>query len=517
MNRIKKVLALVFLLNLCFNVMSCSKININSSGDFVLPPKLDGQYINGVWRVTDVQILDKNLCGRKDKSELMNISISFCDSMATIGSNTLMDPKTKLKKLKKDYSNHYLLYNYDIDFNSLNIKDKSVINVISVYQNNTMFCEVIASDNMNAYIFHHGVLYKVVKISDMNYKLPDIKNDNNQKKANVDEYSSSNSYNSSTGVLIGLKGSRYKDDSTNELKQDYRTLWISFSDNKLNPVLEKKDLFVPRLKGFTVLSVNQNHTLSGNSREEITYTNIVNGSKEKSEKNVNNDNCVDIADSMPNSMKDTRQRYMDILFVSNDYFSAQYYEGYSFAGDYEQLKTLPLDNPNLSTGISIDILGKNALKSYEECIKAINSQYKKSYKVNPESFGMVRKNGYWALIARGSDDKSYHNSDLNLLPTKKLIMYDRLCVGWSVIKDRVPNALDVVTSPTSRIAIVMTSNKLLVYEIKNGELNREPLQTITLKDGESMVMAEWASNEFTDYWSKAFKSHGSYKEITNED
>ena len=38
-----------------------------------------------------------------------------------------------------------------------------------------------------------------------------------------------------------------------------------------------------------------------------------------------------------------------------------------------------------------------------------------------------------------------------------------------------------------------------------------------LKDGESMVMAEWASNEFTDSWSKAFKSHGSYKEITNED
>ena len=517
MNRIKKVLALVFLLSLCFNVISCSKININSSGDFVLHPKLDGQYINGVWKVTDVQILDKNACGNMDKSELMNISISFCDSMATIGTNTLMDPKTKLKKLKKDYSNHYLLYNYDIEFNSLNIKDKSVINIISVYQNNTMFCEVIASDNMNAYIYHHGVLYKVVKISDMNYKLPEIKSDNNQQKANVNQYSSSNSYNSSTGVFIGLKGSRYKDDSTNELKQDYRTLWISFNDNKLNPVLEKEDLFVPRLKGFTVLSVNQNHTIEGNSREEIVCTNIVNGSKEQSEKNVHNDNSGTIADSMPNMKRDMKQRYMDILFVSNDYFSAQYYEGYSFAGDYEQLKTLPLDNPNLSTGISIDILGKNALKSYEDSVKVINTRDKKVYKSDPESFAMVRKNGYWALEARISDGKTYHDFDLNLLPTKKFLMYDRLCVGWSVIKDRVPNALDAVTSPTSRIAIVMTSNKLLVYEIKNGELDREPLQTIMLKDGESMVMAEWASNEFTDSWSKAFKSHGSYKEITNED
>lgn len=509
MNRIKKVLALLVLLTICFNVMSCSKIDINYNGDFLLSPKADDLYINGVWKVKDVQILDKNLCGSKNKNDLMNISISFCDSMATIGTNTLMKPKTKLKKY---YSNHYLLYQYDIDVNSLDIKDKSVINVISVYENNNMFCEVIANDSKNAYIYQNGVLYTVVKISDMNDKLPDMKKDDSQQKATVEQYANDHSYNSATGVFIGLKGVRYKDDLSNELKQDYRTLWISFSNNKLNPILEKKDLFVPRLKGFSVLSINHFISTTDNTRENVKISNIVNGDKEKIDDNSTDNNFIVHEGSVRQ-----KQKYMEILFVSNDYFSAQYYEGYSFSGYYGELKTLPLDNPNMSTGLSIDILGKNALKSYEESIKALNNRYNKSYKVNPESFGLVRKNGYWALIARGNDSKGYHDSDLNLLPTKKFVMYDRLCVGWSVIKDRVPNALDAVTSPTTRIALVMTSNKLFVYEIKNGELDREPLQTIELKDGETMVMAEWANNEFTDYWSKAFKSSGSYKEITNED
>lgn len=508
MKKLNKIIAIILLPIILFNFVSCNEFNIKNTDDLIISPYNKSNYLSGVWKVKSAKIIDSNLANQKTDTQLMKVSISFSDTMAIIGDNTLMNPKTKLKVY---YSKHYLLYQYNINVEQLNIDKDKPINVISVYENNNMFCEAILTSSKEGYIYQNGVIYQVYKISDMADKLPEIS------KRDVAEgmkpEGKAYSYDSATGVLISLKSDRTKTDNEKYDENRYRTLWISFN-GKLNPIYQRDDIFMPRLKGFSILNVRDANYYSNSSKvnEYITIDslNMNNGIEKETTKRSSYD---DIANENIKSNMEEQNKLVDLLFISNDYFSAQYYLGNDFSGSYPTLKTLPVDNPNNKVGLYVGALGKEATKSYNSAVDALKNKTGEAYKANTQSFGMIRQNGYWGLKGRASIEDEFSEFNLNILPGKKLITYDKLYVSWQAIKDRVPYALDAVTSPTARIAVVRTKTKLLIYNIKNGELDREPLRQVTLNNNEEIIMAEWANNEFVDSWTKAFKSYGDYKEV----
>ncbi|GKX64896.1 hypothetical protein [Inconstantimicrobium mannanitabidum] len=507
MRKISRAIVIIFIPFILLNFISCKRFNIKSTDELITAPNNNANYLSGVWKVKSVKIVDSNLANNKSESDLMNVSISFSDSMAVVGSNTLMNPKTKLKVY---YSEHYLLYQYNINLEQLNLAANTPVKVISVYENNNMFCEAILTDSKDGYIYQNGVIYQVYKISEMVDKLPEISKKDPVYGPKVE--SKAYSYDSPTGVLLGLKSARVKNKDGSYNEDRYRTLWISF-DGKLNPIYERNDIFMPRLKGFSVMNVKNSFNASNSSNQEyvdifgITLNGIVENNKVKG----------GLPKGAEVNRESTRvapiQKLIDILFVSNDYFSAQYYDGNLFNNSYPTLKTLPVDNPNNEVGLYLGTLGKEATKSYSSAVEVLKNKSGKVYKPNTQDFGVIRQNGYWSLKGRAVYDDDYSEFNLNILPGKKLITYDKLFVSWPAIKDRVPNALDAVTSPTARIAVVTTKTKLLIYNIINGELDKEPLKQIDLKDDEEIIMAEWANNEFVNSWTKAFKSYGNYSEI----
>ena len=44
-----------------------------------------------------------------------------------------------------------------------------------------------------------------------------------------------------------------------------------------------------------------------------------------------------------------------------------------------------------------------------------------------------------------------------------------------------------------------------MYLIEDGKILEEPLRKIPLKDGESVIMAEWCEKDYVDKWESAFK------------
>src|SRR5699024_7683203 len=91
-----------------------------------------------------------------------------------------------------------------------------------------------------------------------------------------------------------------------------------------------------------------------------------------------------------------------------------------------------------------------------------------------------------------------------IIPPKELVMYDELSVSWNEVKHRVPEALDVFTSPNEDIALILTHNNILIYTIDQGKLSKEYIRKIKLNDSEAVVMAEWATGKYIYTWEEEF-------------
>lgn len=81
-----------------------------------------------------------------------------------------------------------------------------------------------------------------------------------------------------------------------------------------------------------------------------------------------------------------------------------------------------------------------------------------------------------------------------------VVAHNELSLSWGAVRSAIPAAVDAFTSPSRNMAVIVTDRQIAVHEMKGGELGGEMLVT-ALREGESVVMAEWATNEaYIDMW-----------------
>jgi hypothetical protein len=112
------------------------------------------------------------------------------------------------------------------------------------------------------------------------------------------------------------------------------------------------------------------------------------------------------------------------------------------------------------------------------------------------SFGLERRMGHWFFQSP--------TGNIPVIPPAKLVSYDELAVPWTAVKDKVPEAVDVVTSPNKDMALIFTRTEILIFGITQGEMFSQPWQKIPLKKGEKLIMAEWATGRYVDIWKENF-------------
>ena len=209
---------------------------------------------------------------------------------------------------------------------------------------------------------------------------------------------------------------------------------------------------------------------------------------------------------------DTGIRIID--YIGNDYVAVEK----STAG-VNRLQVLPIDKLSSSTEIKAsDLLGENGSNAYMSARDLVAAELKVKGITMIEkdeagnNFGLARENGHWVLFGRVNyqSNGTPGQKDFNLksIPPANLIVYDTLALSWHNIKDRVPDAIDAFTSPNKDIALVKTKNQLTVYRIGSEQLAKDPLAEISLKEGETVIMAEWATGSYVDSWERLFLSYG---------
>ena len=103
--------------------------------------------------------------------------------------------------------------------------------------------------------------------------------------------------------------------------------------------------------------------------------------------------------------------------------------------------------------------------------------------------------------------------NLNLIPPSNMVAYDLLHIPWKEVKDKLPHALDIYTSPNKDIALVVTQSELIIYAIEDNRLAKEPLAKYILQEGSSIIMAEWALGDYVPRWERSFIKNNETVEV----
>jgi hypothetical protein len=309
-----------------------------------------------------------------------------------------------------------------------------------------------------------------------------------------------------SGVLIGL---RYNENG----EICYKTLWVTDEQGKISISGEGSDLLVPRKDGFWRVGVTKK--VAGDCEEDFVWGAPVSekpfiGDIEKEDV----ENCEMVSTST-------------ILFVGNELISIEhstsgYCEGAAHPWDASWLSVYQIDSvggdPKLVT--IKDVFGDHGfsemMKGAAKFLSSLDEEDREALESEPDEcrWGLIRRKGKW--VVRGRLGYSYEvyrglygDFDIDVIPPKTLVSHDELCLSWSKIKERVPDAIDGFSSPTEEMVVVFTTSKILVFNSENGQL-KDAILEMKIDKGTCAVMIQWAVGTHVDRWTEMCEDYFNY-------
>lgn len=487
----------------------CSFKNLTTR-DKIVAPKNKLIPITGVWEIEKYKVFNNGNKKYHDEGTnpdtMIGQKAAFDIEYAVFCQETCPNPQYKIKEVD---AQNFFFYTYKVNAKELNITTKNV-EVVTITSEGKLFYDFVKLSDEEILVYSDNVFYYLKNNSQ---KTNDILNKDNIKKLEEIKKKNSSQKKSTlrSGVLIGLRSPvplEYQSSLVDGYGNGtifYRTLWISTKDREPHPIIEAPNLFVPRMSGFWWVGINRENVGSKYPKDSI-FAYPTGNRKESAE--LHNKNY---------SKSDVLRR---ILFIGNDYVATEYKNASSFSDSEGQsvLQVLPIDNVGYGKGIKISDIsgehGKVALKnSGEAFISSQDKEFSKRLEKEPreESFTLVRRNGHWIMKGRlnsnNVEDFTYGDFNINMVPPAKVLNYDDFYLSWNDIKGRVPDAVDAYTSPNKDIAIIISKSFIYVYSIENGQLTNKQIKKIQIHEGESVVMAEWATGDYVERWEKELKSN----------
>lgn len=488
-----------------FSIMVAFTSCSNESADSyqkIAKPKNNKMALLGTWKIEKEAYADVK--DKTNEKQWIDKKLAFTEDSVVMGQSIWANVTYKIKNVN---GNDYFLYNYNIkDFGNNKI-NKQVL-IVTLTSEDKFISDFVMIDENNAIAVIDDTFFYMIKTSDK-VDSEDIK----MAKTGINSQIKNSAENADpllrSGVLLGIKSLQKNSDDKALNIYAYKTIWISSKNKVLNPILEMKDIFLPRKSGFWKVDIKR-VLKQGINQDVISAYNIVNNiTQKKTNLNTNSTYWSNKEGTLSRS----------ILFISNDYICTEITgEGKDKLTNMNwgesNFKMDPIDNISNIQGINIkDISGDNGLSAFINVRDDILNLLKPSNilvmdKDSEEDFSLQRRTGHWFIKGRLNYSENnlikYQDFNVNILPTPEVVPYDTLYVPWTVLKNKLPEALDIYTSPNKDIAIVTTAKYLYVYAINSNQLSENPLKKIALQQGDTVIMAEWGLGGYVDRWQKSF-------------
>ncbi|MGL4849170.1 MAG: hypothetical protein ACRC28_09635 [Clostridium sp.] len=477
------VLAALAFLVLAFS--GCEKVPGNNMLKIKAPVN-DDLSISGTWKVESYKVLESNMYPKSDINHLIKENIYIGNNEINMDNQIFKNVNYKLKVVSGNYC---IAYNEKYYVSDLGVQS---VNVITAADKNNVIFDFFSITPDSGYIYYRGVLLKVSKIGNVTKSDFTLKNG----EASINSLSVNES-STETGVLIGLKTLITNDKGTENYA--YRTLWVSYANNKVN-IEEAPDVFFPRMTGmWTIIPKEKN--INGYYKQYFEV-NPFNGKG----KNIQNE-----------ALQGNYNLYQNINYVGNDYIGVQTYEGNDFKGNYSNYKMIPIDIFPLNKGVALEDIYNNGInpvfqKAFSDEYNNLNGEEKTLVNGSPnfKDFTLKRSEGKWDIEGKisplNSNNPSY-DFETNIKPNSNLVKYDTLYVPWRMLRAEMPTIEDAYTSPDGKLAVIFIKGELLVYKINNNKLDGKPIFRYNLNENDKVIMAEWCSGDYVSYWNTSFNEY----------
>lgn len=470
-----RVLLIILLLITASLFSGCSSINF-SIEDTIKPPEGKNIAVKGTWKIQNY-ILTDNSSLTPEKQEKYEQFIGkeavFDNEVSAIFKDVCINPQYKSIRTS---AGTFIQNKYRVSEEFLGITTENV-NVVTITTDNRLFHELIVTDANTAYVYMEGGFLALKRISvDIDEKIRAESLGSVGLDIDSGEYKEDPLLRS--GVLLGIR----------TVDNTYHTLWLYFKNRETKAKLYTNQLVVPRAKGFWEIG-----SLDSNNMINIYAEPFAELSKKHQVKLISRINMIN---KKPNSK---------ILFVGNDYIGIE---------SDMRLGVLPIDNLATKKPVLLsDIIeggNVNTLKqSAEMFISSLNSKDAEGLNRQPQedNFTLQRRNGHWIMKSRlyykdTSSDKKYEDFDLKQMVPSKLIHYDEMNIPWNEIKSRVPWTKDAYMSPNKDIVMLASEDNIIVYTVQNKNAISKQLLKIPLREGDSIIMTEWATGKYADMWAE---------------
>lgn len=476
---IKKIFFYLSLVSLVL-LTGCSFLT--NQGTNVERPDMGQAPIYGKWTIT------KFISNKKDNQDnfrfkdIIGENLYFSNKSVLLANDYIKDASYKTKYVKLS---DYLYKKFNLDYKSLGLEDSEVFTtyVFDSKSNSSLYYEVIKTSENTGLLFDNGITLEIQLVDDK------IKNDdlNSYILAKKDEVLAKSSLfdlNGDKGFLIGFKTKVDSDIPS----WNYKTLYLKFSDLKLENVYEMNNIILPRDDRFFEVSVQRE------SKTDETTDRLI-AKEYKTSKALNKDSDIPKIESEElredNSLK-------AINFITNNYINV---ESLDMETNERSLRIYNLDKLEDKKALSFkDFISEKALDSEGKNIEAL--------KEDPYNIGIYRDNGFWKLKGRTNlEDGKYSDFDLNLVLPYEVNKYNKINIPMAQIKNFKSSIKDGFVSPDNNFLITLENNYLRIYNIKEGKILPQHIFEREIGEEASTIMTEWATGRYANIWQDELSSN----------
>lgn len=501
MNRTVRKYVILLILLLILSMLSGCVATTPDNSDRISRPANNEAPLEGTWVLKKYESGNSEMSSPLDSAyPLIGRNVGFSKDSMAIAGNYFSNVSYKIRRVN---ANEYFLHKNQVAYKELDLKDDDIL-IITASSDDKFLYEFIKDPDGMITVSIDDQYYRMEKVSD------EFSGNKNTaagaiKRNDKDETGIKNIVLRS-GILLGLRIPVQTEDGLGDYT--YGTYWISMADNSLRPVLYAENIYLPRMDGFWKLQVDKR--LGSEGIEDYIFASMVSKTGSKLRASAAGNSSLRV---------ETRLRKA-VVYVGNDYVCVEntYYNKEKDSGkigSMKVLRTLPVDNLTNIDGIKIsDLSGENGTMAMESAISELLKEsaangMKSADRANQgKNFALYRKTGHWFFKGRlnlsDEDTLPYVDFNLNLIPPANMVAYDMLQVPWKEMKDKLPQALDIFTSPNKDMAIIIMRNNILIYGIENKALTDEPLARLPMVEGSSVIMAEWAMGDYITSWEKSF-------------
>lgn len=457
-------LCLLFLI-----LTGCSFINTSLSN--VDTPNIHRTPISGKWTITKAIFQNENNKNSFIYKDYIGQDVVIFENKVIIGNLFSNNANFKAKKVNTE---DYLSKKFNINKKKLNI-DLDNIYIVDIYDDNNIFYEVIKAGEDKAFIYLNGAFLQINRIKEEVTEQEYKETLKRQKDMNYNVENINNLNLSENAFLLGLK---YNNKNSKEIK--YKTIFIKFKDDKVDRYEEINNLFVPRKNQFAEVFVEKD-------KDNINDKVII-----KSVQDSDNIKAIEIGnENFKNSAK-------EINYINGNYLSLVK----TYNNDDRRFDLYYLGTSNKSKIGLVDIM-KDGNSIFEEKFKN-NIKDNQIYNIDNSNIAFNRQDGFWKLIGRvkANKGKDYEFS-LNVIIPTEVIKYDNLTIPYDKIKKEIPTTEDAFISINNKFLIIVEKEKLKIYNIINGEIDKSIKYESEIPSDAKVVMSEWAIGKYSWEWEKA--------------